>query len=148
MGGYGAGRKKGKCYYDTGGHKVTDKNAIAVAEQYIKEGKYVVFLEEEPPNHRADLLVDGRLVEVKGISSMNSSKVQNVIKRAFTQIEESKEKYANKSGESNKVVLLLKHSDPSDGLRIITDGFNKAVRAGYVTGKVEIWYNGKIVKLN
>ena len=39
MGGYGAssGRVKGKCYQDSGGHKVTDPNAIAVGEYYIKK---------------------------------------------------------------------------------------------------------------
>ena len=37
MGGYGgaSGRVKDKCYYDTGGHKVKDKNAVEVAEHYI-----------------------------------------------------------------------------------------------------------------
>lgn len=49
MGGYGgaSGRIKDKCYYDTGGHKVKDKNAIEVAEHYIEEGKYVAFLQEK-----------------------------------------------------------------------------------------------------
>ena len=36
-------RGKNKTYYDTGGHKVTDKNAVTVAEYYIDEGKYVAF---------------------------------------------------------------------------------------------------------
>ncbi len=85
MGGYGAasGRVKDKCYYDSGNHKVTDKNAIAVAEKYIKEGKYVVFLQEKPNQHRADLSVDGVHTEVKGLTSLNSDNIEGKIKDAF-----------------------------------------------------------------
>ncbi|MBQ7630577.1 MAG: hypothetical protein IJS81_10260 [Selenomonadaceae bacterium] len=48
MGGYGgaSGRVKDRCYYDSGGNKVTDKNAIMAAEYYINLGMYVVFLQE------------------------------------------------------------------------------------------------------
>ena len=36
---------KNKTYYDTGGHKVKDSNAVAVAEYFIDKGKYVAFLQ-------------------------------------------------------------------------------------------------------
>ena len=44
-GGYGgeSGRVKDRCYYDSGGNKVTDKNAIMAAEYYINLGMYVFF---------------------------------------------------------------------------------------------------------
>ena len=75
MGGYGgaSGRVKGKCYYDTGGHKVKDPNAIAVGEYYINLGHYVAFLQEVPNDNRADMSVEGVHVEVKGMSSTNPS---------------------------------------------------------------------------
>ena len=62
MGGYGGalGRVKEKCYYDTGGHKVKDKNAIEVAEHYMSEGKEVAFLQEKQNEKRPDLLVESR----------------------------------------------------------------------------------------
>lgn len=68
MGGYGgsSGRGKNKIYYDTGGHKVKDLNAIIVAEYFIDKGKYVAFLQEKPPEKRADLSIDGVHTEVKG----------------------------------------------------------------------------------
>ena len=45
MGDYGgaSGRVKDRCYYDSGGNKVTDKNAIMTAEYYINFGMYVFF---------------------------------------------------------------------------------------------------------
>ena len=73
MGGYGgsSGRKKDKCYYDTGNHKVTDKNAIEVAEYYLKHGEYVAFLEEKPNQKRADLSLNRKQhIEVKGITTL------------------------------------------------------------------------------
>ena len=78
MGGYGgaSGRIKDKCYYDTGGHKVKDKNAIEVAEHYIEEGKYVAFLQEKNGQPRADLSVEGQHIEVKGLSSVNPDNIE------------------------------------------------------------------------
>ena len=88
MGGYGgsSGRTKDTCYRDTGRHKVTDKNAIEVAEHYIDEGKEVAFLQEKPNTKRPDLLVEKELlVEVKGMSSKNPGQVADNIKKAFTE---------------------------------------------------------------
>ena len=54
--------------------KVTDKNAITVAEYYLSLGMYVIFLCEirESRENRPDLLVDFKfLVEAKGITFPN-----------------------------------------------------------------------------
>ena len=91
MGGYGgaSGRVKDKCYYDTGGHKVKDQNAVAVGEYYIKQGKYVAFLKEIPNENRADMSVEGVHVEVKGMSSPNPSQVAKNLKKGFIRPSES-----------------------------------------------------------
>lgn len=83
MGGYGgaSGKTKDKCYRDTGGNKVKDKNAIEVAEYYIKNGKYVAFLQEKDAQKRADLSVDGQHVEVKGLETMNPDSVEKNLKK-------------------------------------------------------------------
>ena len=77
MGGYGgaSGKIKDRCYYDTGGHKVTDNNAIEVAETYINEGKYVAFLMKRDPRIQADLSVEGIHTEVKGLHTLDSTKI-------------------------------------------------------------------------
>ena len=67
MGGYGGASnrdpKKDGCYKDSEGKiKIKDKNAIAVAEYYLREGKYVVFYHEDGVNKVPDLSVDGKIV--------------------------------------------------------------------------------------
>jgi len=152
MGGYGgsSGSVKGKCYYDTGGHKVTDKNAITVAERYIKEGKYVAFLQEKPDQKRADLSVDGVHTEVKGLTTTNSTKIADRIKKAFEQVDADNYRYDSSTHREGKVILLSQHKNLSDSeiLHTMTTGFNKAYKAGYVSGKVEVWIGNKIYKLN
>ena len=149
MGGYGgaSGKAKGKCYYDTGGHKVTDKNAIEVAEHYIREGKYVAFLQQKPPDKRADLSVEGSHVEVKGISSTNPSQIASKICQGFRQLEADMSRYAKEDRKPTKVVILSKHENFSDGYRAACEGYKEAKRKGHVNGTVEFWYNDKIYVL-
>lgn len=153
MGGYGGAseRTKGKSYRDTGGHKVTDKNAITVAEHYIAEGKYVAFLQPKEGQPRADLSVEGQHVEVKGLSSMNPDTIEGKIKHAFEQIHGDDYRYPAETHREGKVVILSKHSkdfSESEVYCVIKKGFLSAEHKGYVTGKLELWINGKIYKLN
>ena len=153
MGGYGgaSGSVKEKCYYDTGGHKVTDKNAIEVAEHYINEGKYVAFLQEKPPGNRADLSVEGQHVEVKGLTTLNSNTVATKLKHAFTQIHGDDDHYPPDVHREGKVILLSQHNrniSAEQILHAMNKGFLEAKRKGYVTGKLEVWIRGQIYKLN
>lgn len=153
MGGYGgaSGRVKDKCYYDTGGHKVKDKNAIEVAEHYIEEGKYVAFLQEKNGQPRADLSVEGQHIEVKGLSSMNPDNIEGKIRHAFEQIHGDDYRYPSETHCEGKVVILSRHSKDylvSEVYSAIQKGFLSAEHKEYVTGKLELWINGKIYKLN
>ena len=153
MGGYGgaSGKTKDKCYRYTGGNKVKDKNAITVAEHYIAEGKYVAFLQEKQGQPRADLSVEGQHVEVKGLSSMNPDNIEGKIKHAFEQIHGDDYRYPPETYREGKVVILSKHSkdfSESEVYSAIQKGFISAEHKGYVTGKLELWINGKIHKLN
>lgn len=150
MGGYGGvrGKKKGRCYYDTGGHKVIDKNAITVAEKYIREGTYVAFLQQKPPAQRPDLSVDGKiLVEVKGMTSIRPHKVETNIRDGFKQIIAEQSRYPEESRHPGKVIILSKHDNFNDGYYAAQEGYKMAKKNGFVHGKVEFWYNDKIYEL-
>ena len=149
MGGYGgsSGRKKDNCYRDTGGHKVTDKNSIEVAEHYISEGKYVAFLQQKPPDKRADLSVEGVHVEVKGMISVKPNKFTNNIREAFEQIEADLSRYSKDRRKPGKVVILSKHENFQEAYQAAKQGYADAKRRGYVKGTVEFWHNGKIYNL-
>ena len=142
-----AAKKKDKCYTDTGGHKVTDKNAIEVAEHYISEGKYVAFLQEKPPDKRADLSVEGIHVEVKGMTSLKPNKFTNNIREAFEQIEADLSRYSKDRRKPGKVVILSKHEDFQEAYKAAKQGYADAKRRGYVKGTVEFWHDGKIYTL-
>ena len=153
MGGYGgaSGRIKEKCYYDTGGHKVTDKNAIEVAEHYINEGIYVAFLQEKPPKNRADLSVDGHHVEVKGLATLNPNTIESRLKHAFEQIHGDDYRYPPETHREGKVILLSRHDSTVPEAQILDAmrrGFLSAEHKGYVKGKLEVWIRGKIYMLN
>ena len=112
MGGYGGSSDKGKnkTYYDTGGHKVTDRNAITVAERYIDDGHYVAFLQEKECQKRADLSVDGKHVEVKGLTTLNPDTVEGKLKHAFIQVDADNPRYPADTHREGKVIILSKHS--------------------------------------
>ena len=153
MGGYGgaSGNVKGKCYYDTGGHKVKDKNAIEVAEYYIRQGKYVAFLQEKMDQGRADLSVDGHHVEVKGLSTLKPNTVSEQLKNAFEQIHKDDYRYPANTLREGKVILLSRHSrsiSESEIMHAMEEGYLMAKRKGYISGKLEVWINGKQYKLN
>lgn len=150
MGGYGgaSGRKKERCYYDTGNKKVTDKNAVAVAEHYLREGKYVAFLKEKPPHKRPDLSVDHEiLVEVKGMESMDPDRVKNNIRKGFKQINSDLELYTEENRHPGKVIILSRHSNVQASYEVALEGYHKAKSQGFVHGTVEYWNNGYIIEL-
>lgn len=153
MGGYGgaSGRTKEKCYYDTGGHKVKDKNAIAVAEEYIKEGKYVAFLQEIPGRNRADLSVEGVHTEVKGLSTLNADNVEGRLQHAFKQIHGDDDRYPADTHREGKVIILSTHDksvSKSKIIEVMKKGYQQAYNKGYVTGKLEVWIRGERILLN
>jgi len=153
MGGYGGSSDRGKekTYRDTGGHKVTDKNAIFVGEHYIDEGKYVAFLQEKEGQNRADLSVDGQHVEVKGLSTLNPDNVEGKLKHAFIQVDADNPRYPAETHREGKVIILSKHPAGTDESLIYEKmyaGFLSAQHKGYVTGKVELWVNNKIYQFN
>lgn len=149
MGGYGAGSNRGKSnvYYDTGGHKVTDKNAIAVGEYYIDHGHYVAFLQEKDGQKRADLSIDGMHTEVKGMSSTSTNKVANNIKEAFQQVEADNKHYPSDTHRPGKVVILSKYDNIKTAYKTVFGGFRKAKSKGYVKGDVELMHKGKIYRI-
>lgn len=145
MGGYGgsSGKAKSNCYFDSGNHKVTDKNAITVGEYFIDNGDYVVFLQERPPSKRADLSVSGQHIEVKGISSTSTNKIANTIKKAFEQVSADDARYSSATNRSGEVVVLSKHGNIRTAYKAIYGGFRKAKKLGFVKGIVEMWYKDK-----
>lgn len=153
MGGYGASSERGKSktYFDTGGNKVRDNNAIIVAEHYIDEGKYVAFLQEKEGQKRADLSVDGQHVEVKGLSTLNPDNVEGKLKSAFKQVYADNYRYPEDTHREGKVIILSKHESNVSESYIreqMYKGFQSAMRKGYITGKVELWIKGKIYSFN
>lgn len=144
MGGYGgmSGKIKDKCYYDTGGHKVKDKNAIEVAEHYLKNGKYVAFLKEIPDENRADMSVEGVHVEVKGMSSLNPGQVAKNLKKGFIQVDADNKRYSEETHRCGIVVILSGYNSLEEAQRVVKVGYDEAIRKGYVTGKVKLLHNG------
>lgn len=144
MGGYGgaSGRVKEKCYYDTGGHKVKDQNAVAVGEYYIKQGKYVAFLKEIPNENRADMSVEGVHIEVKGMSSPNPSQVAKNLKKGFTQVDADNKRHPTETHRPGTVVILSEYKTLEEAQRVVKAGYDEAVRKGYVTGNVKLFHNG------
>lgn len=117
MGGYGgasgkAKRKKDGCYKDSEGTiKIKDKNAIEVAEYYLKEGRYVVFYHEDGIYNVPDLSVDFKMVvEVKGVSSLNPTRIKENIEKASLQIEVKLSKYPEDDRHEGKIILLSRYT--------------------------------------
>ena len=149
MGGYGgsSGRGKNKIYYDTGGHKVKDLNAIIVAEYFSDKGKYVAFLQEKPPEKRADLSIDGVHTEVKGMSSLSSNKVANNIKEAFEQVIADNKCYSPETHRDGQVIILSKYPDLKTAYRTVWGGYRNAKVKGYVQGDVLLMHDNKLYKI-
>ena len=145
MGGYGgqSGRTKGKGFLNTAGTPVKDKNAIEVAEYYLDKGKYVAFLKETPNDHkRADLMVEGAPVEVKGVEGDNANTICNsslakAAKQMKATIAESKF-YEHK--ENSKIILLSKHKSIAEGKPARRAGLVRRRDRGYTVSNRENVY--------
>lgn len=150
MGGYGgqSGRTKGTGYLNTAGNPVKDKNAITAAEYYLKQGKYVAFLKETPNDHkRADLMVEGAPVEVKGVEGNNANTICNssLVKAAKQMRQTIAESKSYEHKENSKIILLSTHKTALEGQRAVSavvSGYQEALRKGVLseTDKVEYWY--------
>ncbi len=149
MGGYGgaSGRGKTKTYYDTGGHKVKDANAVTVAEYFIGKGKYVAFLQEKPPQKRSDLSIERVHTEVKGMSSLSTNKVANNIKEAFEQVSADNSRYSPETHRDGQVVILSKYPNIKTAYKTVWGGYRKAKGKGYVQGNVLLMHDGKLYKI-
>lgn len=149
MGGYGgsSGRSRDKVYYDTGGRKVKDKNAITVGEYYINQGEYVAFLQEKSNQQRADLSVGGIHTEVKGMSSTSTNKVANNIKEGFEQVSTDNYRYPSDSHRDGRVVILSKYPNIKTAYKTVFGGYRKAKSQGYVKGEVWLMHNGKMYRI-
>ncbi len=153
MGGYGGirGKVKEKCYYDTGGHKVKDNNAIIVAETYMKEGKYVAFLQVKENQERADLSVEGVHTEVKGLTTLKPDKISERIEKADRQVQADDYKYPADTHRQGKIILLSKHGKDVPRETIIgkmREDLHKAQMNGPITAKVEVWIGEEHIELN
>lgn len=146
MGGYGGASDRGKekTYYDSGGNKVKDKNAIEVGEYYIDNGHYVVFLQEKQDQKTADLSIDGVHTEVKGMTSTSTNKVANNIKEAFDQVEADNYRYPADTHRDGQVVIFSTYPDIRTAYKAVYGGYRKAKNKGYVRGDVKLLHNGKM----
>lgn len=149
MGGYGgaSGKVKDGCYYDSGGNKVKDKNAIEAAEYYLSLGMHVVFLREKPEDGegRPDLLVDFEiLVEVKGIGSTKAGTIAKQIKHASKQISDELARRSEDDQLLGKIVILSLHETFEAGFKAVYDGYQEAKRKDQVHFSVEFWFHGEI----
>lgn len=149
MGGYGGASERGKSkkYYDTGGNKVKDRNAIAVGEYYIENGHYVAFLQEKKDQKRADLSVDGIHIEVKGMSSNSTDQICKTLGYAFQQVESDNYRYSPETHREGKVVILSKYPNARKAYKTISRGYRKAKKQGLIKGEVLLFHGGKMYSI-
>lgn len=140
--GRGAGgyTEKQTSYKDSGGHKVTDSGAIFVGERYIDMGYETVFRQEHDGQKNYDLTIktsdDSEFVkniEVKRVTSENSSKVASNLKKGFIQV-----------GDGGTVAIYLPNrSNCPSAVKFVKEGYAEAQRKGFVKGPVEVWFKDK-----
>lgn len=142
--GRGGYTEKQVSYRDSGGHKVTDRGAIFVAERYMDMGYETVFRREHKTEHSYDLTIKSsndkdfvKNIEVKQITSSKVSKVASEIKKGFRQLTDR--------GENNGTVsiYLPNHNCSSTAIQFVKEGYEEAKRKGNVHGNVEIWFKDK-----
>lgn len=129
-------------YKDSGGHKVTDRGSIFVAERYIDQGYEAVFKQTHEPAKTCDLLIktsdDSSVVkhiEVKRVTSENPSKLATNIGDGFT--------HFTSSYDGTVAIVLPHHKNSETGRQFAKAGFSEAERKGWVTGHVEVWFSDK-----
>ena len=138
--GRGGYTEKQPSYKDSGGHKVTDKGAIFVAERYMDQGYEAVFRRRHDPDRGYDLTIKTsddenfvKNIEVKAITSNNPSKISTRIGEAAGQI----------SKGDTVAIFLPNHRNSQTGRALAEAGIAEARRKGYVKGPIEIWFSDK-----
>ena len=142
--GRGGYTEKQQSYKDSGGHKVTDKGTIFVAERYMDQGYEVVFRRRHDPDRGCDLTIktsdDENIVkniEVKSITSNNSSKISTRIDEAAGQINEG----------DTVAIFLPNRRNTQAGRAFAESGIAEARRKGLVKGPIEVWFSDKTCEL-
>jgi hypothetical protein len=130
-------------YKDSGGRKVTDSGTIFVAERYIDMGYEAVFRQrhDEVNKKTYDLTIKTsndenfvKNIEVKQTTSKNASQLAKNIKEGFEQV-----------GDAGTVSVYLpgRSRNSKSTIDFVNNGYQEAVRKGYVKGTVEVWFNDK-----
>ena len=130
-------------YKDSGGIKVTDKNAIFVGERYIDMGFETVFRRRHDPDKGCDLTIKTsddetiiKHIEAKGIISKNPSKISTRIGEANKQIDKG----------DTIAIYLPNHRNSKTGLEFAQKGIDEARRKGLIKGPIEVWFSDKTCK--
>ena len=138
--GRGGYTQKQPSYKDSGGYKVTDKNAVFVGERYMDMGYEVVFRRDHAPERGCDLTIKTcddiepvKNIEVKGITSNNASKISTRIGEAAGQIQ---------NGDT-VAIYLPKQRNTETGRKFAEAGIAEARRKGYIKGPIEVWFSDK-----
>ena len=138
--GRGGYTEKQVSYTDSGGRKVTDVGSIFVAERYMDEGYEAVFRQTHEPNKTYDLTIKSnndesyiKNIEVKKVTSSNSSKLASNIKKANQQIDEG----------GTIAIVLPNHKNNETGRKFADKGIEEARRKGWLKGPVEVWFSDK-----
>ena len=139
--GNGGYTEKQSWYKDSGGHKVTDNGAIWVAERYIDMGYESVFRQQHPERGRqfdltiktADDQSHVKNIEVKKVTTLNSSNIAKNLNRASGQIS---------SGDT--VALYFEgRKNTEENRSFVIKGIEEARRKGYIKSPVEVWFSDK-----
>ena len=139
--GRGGYTQKNQTYRDSGGHKVTDTGAIWVAERYIEKGYESVFRQQHPERGKQyDLTIKTaddqsyvKNIEVKKVTTLNSSNIAKNIHKASSQLD-----------EGGTVALYFEgRKSTAANKDFVRKGIEEARRKGYIKGPVEVWFSDK-----
>ena len=138
--GRGGYTEKQPSYKDSGGHKVTDKGAIFVAERYMDQGFEVVFRRDHNPARGCDLTIKTsddenfvKNIEVKAVTSSKASKIADNLKKAKGQI----------APGDTVAIYLPTHNNNEIGRSFAEAGIAEARRKGNIIGPIEVWFSDK-----
>lgn len=139
--GRGGYTEKQNGYKDSGGHKVSDTGAIWIAERYIDMGYESVFRQQHPERGKqfdltiktADDRTPVKNIEVKKVTTLNTSNIAKNIKTASKQI----------SSDDTVALYMEGRTNTADNRSFVSKGIDEARRKGYIKGPVEVWFSDK-----
>ena len=138
--GHGGYTEHQASYRDSGGHKVTDKGAIFVAERYMDLGYESVFRQTHENEKTYDLTIKTsddqeyvKNIEVKRVTSTNPSQIASNIKKAGSQI----------NNGDTVAIVLPNHKNNEIGRNFAREGVDEARRKGFIKGPIEVWFSDK-----